>query len=126
MMQWKAMAQRRLLDYETMKKARESLPLEIARYKRPAEGEDPLDVIAKKLFLRERLRQVKRWLAVTEKGLSALDPQERLVVQLLYIMPKKGNVGRLCGMLGCEQSTVYRRRDRALQKFTAALYGKGS
>lgn len=126
MMQWKAMAQRRLLDYETMKKARESLPAELARCKKPGAGEDPLDVIARKLFLRERLRQVKRWITVTEKALSALDPQERLVVQLLYIMPKKGNVGRLCGMLGCEQSTVYRRRDRALQKFTVALYGKGN
>ena len=123
MTHWKAMAERRLLDYETMKRAKENLPVELARYKEPRDGEDRLDMIARKLFMKERLRQVKRWLDVTQKGLAVLTPEERLVVQLLYIMPQKGNVDRLCEMLDCAQSTVYRRRDRALQKFTVALYG---
>ncbi|MCD7860112.1 MAG: hypothetical protein LUH51_08170 [Firmicutes bacterium] len=34
-----------------------------------------------------------------------------------------GNVDRLCGDLACEQSTVYRKRDKALRHFTIALYG---
>ena len=67
-----------------------------------------------------------RWLDVTHKGLGVLTPEERLVVQMLYIMPKKGNVARLCDLLDCGQSTVYRRRDKALEKFTVALYGKGN
>ena len=121
---WKIMAEHRLIDYENMKRAKENLPQEIARCKEPKAGEDPLDLVAKKLFLRERLRQVKRWLAVTQKGLAVLTPEERLVVQLLYIMPRKGNLTRLCDMLDCAQSTVYRRRDKALQKFTMALYGR--
>lgn len=121
---WKTMAQRRLLDYETMKRAKENLPQEIAAmHTQP--GEDPLDIVAKKLFMRERLRQVRRWLQLTHKGLQVLTPEERVVVQMLYIMPRKGNVTRLCDILDCGQSTVYRRRDRALEKFTVALYGKG-
>ena len=125
MMGWRQMAERRLMDYETMKKAKDTLPEELSRRKLPKEEEARMEMMAQKLFLKERLRQVSRWLDVTRKGLGALDPQERLVVQLLYIMPEKGNVGRLCEILNCGQTTVYRRRDRALKKFTKALYGRG-
>jgi len=37
--------------------------------------------------------------------------------------PAKGNVERLCVELYTEQSTVYRRKDVALRKFTIAMYG---
>ena len=124
MIYWKDAAERRLTDYESMKKAKEMLPQQIARYKTPQPGEARLDMIAKKIFMRERLRQVKRWLDVTQKGLQVLTPEERLVVQMLYMMPGKGNVAKLCDVLNCGQTTVYRRRDKALEKFTMALYGK--
>ena len=128
MEKWRTMAIARLMDYETIKQAKKNLPEEIARCSVPKDAgkEARLDCLAQKLYLRERLRQVGRWLDVTHKGLGVLTPEERLVVQMLYIMPKKGNVARLCDLLDCGQSTVYRRRDKALEKFTVALYGKGN
>jgi len=58
-----------------------------------------------------------------ERGLTALDADERLVLWMLYIQPAKGNIDRLCGELCVEQATIYRKRDKALHRFTLALYG---
>ena len=40
-----------------------------------------------------------------------------------YMHPERGNVERLCGELGLEKSAVYDRREKALRRFTLALYG---
>ena len=40
-----------------------------------------------------------------------------------YMCPEKGSVERLCSELGLESSSVYRKRDKALRRFTVALYG---
>lgn len=72
----------------------------------------------------QRLRQLDamRQAAQTlDTALQVLTPQERLVVQMLFLYPEKGNVQRLCEMLHVEQSSVYRRRERALEKLAVAL-----
>lgn len=66
---------------------------------------------------------MKHWLFVADRGLAALLPDEKLILQRLYLHPEKGALERLCSELGVEQSTVYRKRDQALQRFTVALYG---
>ena len=66
---------------------------------------------------------MKHWLLVADRGLAALLPDEKLVLQRLYLHPEKDALQRLCDELGVEQSTVYRKRDQALQRFTTALYG---
>lgn len=74
-----------------------------------------------------RLREYEdlcRSKAYTDKALAALSPEDRMVLQLMVISPAKGNGERLCSVLGCELSTVYRRRDRALRLFYYALYGE--
>lgn len=75
--------------------------------------------------LKLTLEQVKRWLHVTDRGLLALTEEERLVLQRLYLYPEKGAIDRLCNELGVEQSSVYRKRDQALERFTIAMYGFG-
>ncbi len=69
------------------------------------------------------LKRAKRWLTMTDRGLAALMPDEKLILQRLYLHPEKGALERLCNELGVEQSTVYRKRDQALRQFTVALYG---
>lgn len=58
-----------------------------------------------------------------EKALATLSPEDRMVLQLMVISPAKGNSERLCNVLGCEISTVYRRRNKALQNFYDGLLG---
>lgn len=69
------------------------------------------------------LQQVQRWLCTADRGLSALTPDERLVLQRLYLYPERGALNRLCNELGVEQSSIYRKRDQALHRFTVAMYG---
>ena len=47
-----------------------------------------------------------------------------MVLTRFYIYPERGGVSRLCEELGVEQSSVYRKRDKALERFTLALYGE--
>lgn len=79
--------------------------------------------IAHQEELKLAIREARRWVKIVDGGLAALDEQERLVLERFYICRGKGNVERLCGELGVEQATVYRRRDSALRHFTLALYG---
>ena len=69
------------------------------------------------------MKQVKQWLSLTDRGLQALEPEELLVLRRMYLTPERGAVDRLCEELGVEQASVYRKRDKALHRFTVALYG---
>ena len=69
------------------------------------------------------LQQAELWLDVTDRALGALTPEEKLILHRLYIYPERGAIERLCGELGIEQSSIYRKRDKALHRFTLALYG---
>ena len=132
----------KLRRYDAMRMARSNIPREIDRLKEEARTirrADPertpvrgggsrhdemlLNNIAQRQELAWTLKQVKHWLANTERGLMALDEEERLVLQRLYLYPEKGAIERLCVELGVEQSSVYRKRDQALERFTVAMYG---
>lgn len=110
---WKNSAVTRLREYDVMAAAAENLPVALTLCHRQERRE-----------LHTRLDTARQWVALTDRALGALTPQEQLVLRMLYIAPQKGNIARLCELLDCEQATVYRRRDRALEKFTTALYGK--
>ena len=51
-----------------------------------------------------------------ERAMEWLDDDEQMIIEMLYIVPKTGNVERICQELGIEKATVYRRRDKALRK----------
>jgi hypothetical protein len=73
--------------------------------------------------LERSLEQAKKWVKIVEGGLAVLGEDERLILDRFYINPAPGNVDKLCGELGIEQATVYRRREKALHHFTLSLYG---
>lgn len=79
--------------------------------------------IAKREELKIALAQAQCWVARVDRGLAALNEEERLILEYLYIAPVKGNLDRLCERLCVEQASVYRKRDKALRRFTLALYG---
>ena len=57
-----------------------------------------------------------------ELALQGLTPVQRLVLEKLCIHPVKGNADWLCNALGCEKTTVYRHRAKALELFADALF----
>ena len=58
-----------------------------------------------------------------EIALETLSREEQLVLQQFYIQRERGHMDRLCRELGVEEASVYRLKNRALEKFTMALYG---
>ncbi len=141
-MNWKYEAIEKLRDYEAKKRALSTLPAEIRRLEldtqriRSATGDGtPVkgggstreDMLLSNIVHREELERalemVCKWVALVDAGMEILGAEDRLVLERFYMRPEKGNVERLCAELGCEQSSVYRRRDKALRRFTLALYG---
>ena len=78
------------------------------------------ELVAQKL---KNMEQTRQELVALEKALGELNPEERLVAEFLVISPQKGNAQRLCEILGVEQSSVYRKRERVLGKLAKILAG---
>lgn len=141
-MNWKTEAVEKLKKMDAMRQCLVSIPEEIKRLESVAHGlrgaatdktpvkgggsrrEDGLlNNIVHRQMLQQNLEQAQSWVASTQGALSVLTPEERLILLRLYICPERKAVERLVNELGMEQSSIYRRRDRALEKFTIALYG---
>ena len=141
-MNWKNEAMEKLRRYDIMRQALRNIPEEIERLKEEfialrsccadtihvqggggGQEDARINNIIQRQELEQTLCQVQQWLRVTDRGLMALDEEQRLILQRLYLYPKKGSLDSLCTELGMEQSSVYRKRDQALHRFTAAIYG---
>lgn len=141
-MQWKEEAMEKLKRYSAMRLAEKNIPEQICMLEASAASlrssaapkmgghsgvrgrEDALiNNMAERQELEWSLARVQQWLAVTNRGLNALTNEELVILQRMYLCPERGAVDRLCGELGVEQATVYRKRDKALHHFTTAMYG---
>lgn len=142
-MDWKQEAIEKLRDYEAHRKALDSIPLELERLGAAYTGiraarvdgtptakgsgnrrEDAmLSNIVHRDELKRRLKEARLWVEIVDGGLSVLDDEERLTLELCFIHKIKGSIDDLCERLCLEKSAVYRRRDLALRRFTMALYG---
>lgn len=56
-----------------------------------------------------------------DRAMQVLTPEERLVVEQMLVHPATGNAETLCQILGVEKTSVYRRKDKALDKLIQAL-----
>ena len=141
-MDWKQEAAEKLTQYEARRQSLENIPAEIRRLEQdytalrtsamdaiPTHGngsrrEDAmLSNIVRREELARQLESVKAWVALTDGGLAALNEEDRLVLDRFYVHRRKGACEQLCEELDREKAQVYRRRDRALRRFTLALYG---
>ena len=142
-MNWKFEAIEKLKEYTARKNALESIPEEIKRLEEDAQriraastdatpvhggGSTREDMLLTNIVHREelqrRLSDARRWVDIVDGGLAVLSDDDRLVLDRFYIHPMRGNVDRLCGELGLDEAkSVYRRKDKALRKFTLAIYG---
>ena len=141
-MNWKAEATDKLRRYGSVRLAAINIPEEIKRLQMEAQGiraartdtvpvsggeskrEDALiNNILHRKELEETLKQVKLWLTTTDRAMSVLSSEEKLILHRLLIYPQPRAIEQLCQEFEIEQSTLYRRRDHALYRFTLALYG---
>ena len=141
-MNWKEEATEKLRKYDAMRLAIQNLPEELKRLEQaacairsarvdgtPVKGGTNRreDMLLSNLVCREELAnaldQAKIWVSTADRALGALTPEEKLVLHRLYIYPERNALDRLCQELDLEQSSIYRKRDQALHRFTMALYG---
>ena len=141
-MNWKTEAVEKLRKYDAMRQAVMNLPVEIHRLQIESQslrsinpqatpvrggGKQREDALLNNLVHRQELHwslhQAKDWLKMTDRALTTLTSDEKLILHRLYIYPERGALERLCNELGVEQSSIYRKRDKALERFTMALYG---
>ena len=141
-MNWKREAVDKLKNYEVHRQALESIPQEIKRLESvwtgirsavtdstPVSGggstrEDVmLSNIVHRDELKQRMKEACLWVSQVDKALSILSDEERMVLDRFYLHPIKGIIDDLCERLNVERSAIYDRRDKALRRFTIALYG---
>ena len=141
-MNWKFEAIEKLKEYTARKNALESIPEEIKRLEEDAQriraastdatpvqggGSAREDMLLTNIVHREelqrRLSDAQRWVDIVDGGLAVLTDDDRLVLDRFYIHPMRGNVDRLCDDLAIEKAAVYKRKEKALRRFTVALYG---
>ena len=141
-MNWKEEATEKLRKYDAMHLAVKNLPEEMKRLEQaacaiqsartdgtPVKGGTNRreDMLLNNLVYREELaqalNQAKLWVSTTERAFGVLSPEEKLVLYRLYIYPERNAMDWLCQELDLEQSSIYRKRDQALRRFTTALYG---
>lgn len=85
------------------------------------------DALINNIAERDRLNQnidaVQCLLDIIDNGLSVLNDEERMVLNEFYINRSSQHIEKLCDELHCEKSRVYSIKDKALYKFTIAMYG---
>ena len=141
-MNWKAEATDKLRRYGAMHLAAINLPAEIKRLTMEAQsirsarmdgdvviggGSKQEEALINNLLhrkeLEETLKQVKLWLTTADRAMSVLSREEKMILHHLLIYPRPHAMEILCKDLEMEQSTLYRKRDQALRRFTLAFYG---
>lgn len=142
-MDWKMVAVDKLKQYEAKRLSLEIIPREIAEIETTmtsirsarvdgaaiknssGNGREAmlLNCIVKKDELKRNLECAKLWISIVEKALSILDQNERKVLERIYIIGERGAAENLASEFFVDSKTIYRWKDKALRKFTIAMYG---
>lgn len=72
---------------------------------------------------KEAYRITKRQVEAVERGIAALDEQQREILEAFFINRVQGHVQALAEKYHVEQSRVYQMKDQAVRDFTLARYG---
>lgn len=140
---WKFKAIDKLKDYSAQKVAVINLQAEIARLESeacsiksatadgtPVKGggsgrEDRL--LSNIVRLEEHkamLKRAKLAVSMVDRGLDVLSQEDHHILDTMYITREKGYVDKLMDEFGLlEESSLYKRANKALHRFTIAMYG---
>lgn len=140
---WKYKAIDKLRDYPLQKCALQNLAEEITRLESeaysiksatgdgtPVKGggsgreERLLSNIVKREELKAMLHRAQLAVQMADRGLAVLSADEKHILEVMYIVSERGKVERLLNELGLqEESSLYKRINKALYRFTVAMYG---
>ena len=140
---WKYKAIDKLKDYPAQKASLDNIPEEIKRLRSeaasiksasgdgtPVKGggsgreERLLSNIVKREELTMMLDRARLAVAIVDRGLEVLSKDERHILEVMYIYREKGYIERLMSELDLmDERSVYKRADKALIRFTIAMYG---
>ena len=140
---WKYKAIDKLRDYPLQKSALQNLAEEIERLESeaysiksatgdgtPVKGggsgreERLLSNIAKREEHKAMQHRAKLAVQMVDRGLAVLSDEEKHMLEVMYIVGERGRVERLLGELDLqEESSLYKRINKALYRFTVAMYG---
>lgn len=141
-MDWKKEAQYQLEHYNETRASIKAMPEEIraleiqASSLRSSMSDAPrvaggkkskVDALMDSIVYREELQhnldlamiRIKR----IDAALSMLPQEDKQLLEILFVNKSKGCIDRACELMFCDAATVYRRKDRALLRFTKAMYG---
>lgn len=141
-MNWREEAVQRLSDYRYVRNSIRSMQNQIKQLQMEAEGIksrsfDQISVpgnagrredrLLNNLVCRQQLEQAVEqadlWVQITDQALQSLMPEDKQLLDQIYIQGERANVTDIAAQMGMERSTIYRRKDEALRRFTVALYG---
>ena len=141
-MNWEAVAVEDLKKYKDMKNGLESTREKIVALREksiaiknsstsavPLSGggnrveERLLDNIVERERLKYTYRANEHLVKIIERGLAGLTEEERFILDAFFISRPKNHIEKCIEKLHVEQSQVYRMKDRALYRFTVAMYG---
>lgn len=83
-----------------------------------------LNNISERTELERAKQRTAEWVEWVNKALRALTDADRHLLDMFYVNRRKGHAEQLCEELHVEKSEVYRRKEKALRRFTLALYGE--
>ena len=95
----------------------------VVKYHQERSEDRLLENIEQRQKLEIALKNTRQWLQIVDRALQALSKDEQMILQICYIHKTPRAVVELCRLLQMEKSSVYRKRDKALDRLALALYG---
>ena len=89
----------------------------------PARNSDLINAIVEKERLRSNIKSAEKLLSIIERGLNSLNEEDRKILEKFYMSDSPSKIAFLSDEFGYEPRSLYRKRERALAKFTLAMYG---
>ena len=137
---WKSVAIEELRNYESVRASLGTIPELIERQEtaiKRIRTSDPekvvgtggggndalLSAIVYRDELKLRLKEAQKNIAALDKALLSLSKDDYLVLDVCFIHPRKNGLNELCEEFCVENSVIYERRNKALERFTMTLYG---
>ena len=91
--------------------------------KKPKTNSEIVDMLVEKERLKTNITAAERIIELVERGLDALNIEERAILEKFYMTDCPNKIKTLRSQFGYSQRSMYRVKDRALRKFTLAMYG---
>ena len=124
MTDWREMAKDQLRQYPRNQDAAARLGQQIVLLQeRACDAPEEMELVSRLAELKLQRRQLQVWLEQMEKALGRLEREDVLLLRAMYMHARPNEAERQSIRTGQARATVYRRCNRALERFTLALYG---